>query len=345
MGSCSSQVDADAVVSGEKELVLVTGISGYLAAHVAQQFLKAGYKVRGTVRSLKDEKKVKPIREAAGNFSNQLELVETDLLNADCWKSIVKDCSLVIHVASPFPLNQPENEDLILKPAINGTINVLKACIDTKVRRVVVTSSGLAMFGAKFDENRTYSEKDWGEAEGAYAYCKSKILAEKAAWDFVADRKKNGQKCFELAVINPTFILGPPVNNSEGTSMTRFISVLEGRMEKVPELYLPTCDVRDVALAHYKAATLPQAAGERIAVASEQNFIPMLRWAQILDKEFSTKGFKIPLEQEGGSSAGKTARVDNTKMKQLLGIKPTDFNNTIIDMANRLIEKGIVNQP
>lgn len=329
------------------EQVLVTGVSGYLAIHVADQFLKVGYRVRGTVRSMKDESKNQMIFDALNTcqYKDRFELVEADLLDSECWKIHVKGCCLVAHVASPYPLQQPENEDLILKPAINGTANVLNACIDTDVKHVVLTSSSLAITGAKQDNDRIYDEKDWGSLDGAYTYCKSKILAEKTAWDFVEERKKSNQTCFNLTVIIPSFILGPLLHTNINTSITRFLSVFVGNLEKVPEVYRPTCDVRDVALAHVRAVTLPQAAGERIAIVSEQNYIPMIRWAHILNKEFSKYDFKIPLEEEVGNGNCKTTKIDNKKMTQLLDIEPTDFNKTIIDLANSLIEKGIVKKP
>ena len=319
------------------ERVLVTGISGYLGLNVADQLIKANYKVRGTVRSLKDEKKVKPILD----LSSEIELVEADLMNKDSWINAVNGCDVVLHVASPLPIEAPTDEKQVLEPAINGTLNVLEACYnDKKIRRVVVTSSGLAVMGADYKNDITYDETYWGDPNTNFTYCKSKILSERAAWNFV--KEKMGE-CFELVVINPTFILGPVLHNTLSVSSSRMLNILGNKIEKVPQLYFPTCDVRDVALAHVKAVFTPEAAGERILIISSTNFIPMIRWAQILDKEFTSKGYKIPLEEvETGEAKGKTAKVNDSKMRNILGIKPIEFEKTVIDMAYSLINKDFL---
>ena len=140
--------------------VLVTGASGYIALHVVDQLLKAGHIVRGTVRSLKDEKKVEPIKRLAKNCKHPLELVEAELLDANSWKKAVQDIDIVLHIASPLPIQNPVDEQEVIKPAVEGTLNVLNAALNTSVKRVVVTSSGLTITGYGY-EDRHYSEKDW----------------------------------------------------------------------------------------------------------------------------------------------------------------------------------------
>ena len=141
--------------------VLVTGASGYIALHVVNCLLKDGHKVRGTVRSLKDKKKLEPIKKLANNSPRYLELVEAELLNSESWVKAVKDMDFIIHVASPLPINNPSDENEVIKPALEGTLNVLNAAFNQKtVKRVVVTSSGLAIAGYKWEE-KTYSEQDW----------------------------------------------------------------------------------------------------------------------------------------------------------------------------------------
>jgi nucleoside-diphosphate-sugar epimerase len=326
-----------------KSLILVTGASGYLASHVVNTLLKDGYRVRGTVRSLKDEKKVRPLRDLAKN-GEHLELVEADLLNADSWKHAVKDCEVVMHVASPLPIETPSDEQLVLGPAINGTLNVLNASYEANVNRVVVTSSGLAVMGSDYQNGRTYGEKDWGDENTKAVYCKSKILAEKAAWNFVAEKQKENKKKFELVVINPVLILGPILHDTIGTSMNRFLSVLGNKVEKIPNMYFPTCDVRDVARAHVLAAFNDEAVGKRIIIGSETNFIHMSRWAEILQKEFGPHGYKIPTEVDLSTPPrGEGTCLDLSNMENILRLKPTFFESTIIDMANSLIQRGFLN--
>lgn len=192
----------------DDDLILVTGASGYIATHIVKQLLEKGYRVRGTVRSLKDEKKVAPLRNLTDKARFSIELVEADLLNETSWPNAVKGCTYVLHTASPFPSARPDNEDVVVKPALNGTLNVLRACVQegSTVKRVVLTSSIAAVAGEIYKQGYTYTEKDWPEGE-LEPYLKSKTVAEKAAWDFVKERENKGLWCFELAVVNPGYVM------------------------------------------------------------------------------------------------------------------------------------------
>lgn len=214
--------------SSSTELVLITGATGFVASHIIKVLLEHNYRVRGTVRDLSDERKTKPVRDL---FGDRIELVEADLLKSgrDGWRHAVAGCRYVIHVASPFPLRMPRNEDEVVRPALNGTLNVLNACVGevederdidddpyeevpSGVKRVVLTSSCCAMFGDRFEHDhdghmREYTEKDWAEFRRLKPYAKSKVVAERAAWEFVKERKQKNLPCFELAVINPGYIL------------------------------------------------------------------------------------------------------------------------------------------
>ncbi|XP_071496388.1 uncharacterized protein [Diadema antillarum] len=141
------------MASGNGEKVLVTGASGYIASHIVQQLLEAGYKVRGTVRSLSNAAKVEPLRKLCPNASSDLELIEADLTKDEGWKEAVAGCVYVMHTASPFPFANPKDENEIIKPAVEGTTRVLQACVDQGgVKRVVLTSSVVAVTGeSKFE--------------------------------------------------------------------------------------------------------------------------------------------------------------------------------------------------
>lgn len=138
----------------DNELILVTGAGGFIAMHVIDKFLSEGYKVRGTVRSLSNEGKVAPLRNLKGAES-RLELVEADLLNADSWEKAMKGVTIVLHVASPFPSQQPADEMELIRPALDGTLNVLREAFKNRdtVKRVVLTSSTIAIFGQVVEES------------------------------------------------------------------------------------------------------------------------------------------------------------------------------------------------
>jgi len=294
-------------------------------------------------------KKIDPLKKLEKDCKYPIEFVEADLLNTDSWKTAVKDVTRVIHVASPhISNNKPEDDQLIIKPAIDGTLNILKAAFEEKsVKHVVVTSSGLAIAGyLNVDINHVYTEADWPkESNLNTAYSKSKYLAEKAAWDFIEEKKKNNIPCFDLTVINPVMVLGPLLNSNVSNSVEPVLGLFLRKFPIIPDFWQVMCDVRDVALAHIRAVTLPQAAGQRYIVSTHKYTQSLLSVAQILNEEFGPKGYLISTEistEVTIRSSFKDAKLDNSKMINQLNIQPTDFKKTIIDMAYSFIEQGLV---
>ena len=217
-----------------KPIVVITGVSGYLGSYVCDYFLKDGsYRVRGTVRDIKNEKKIKPLRDAFGPLFDQLELVEADLLKPESLEKAIEGCTYVVHTASPFPLSAPKNEDDLIKPAVEGTLSVMRAALKNKVKRVVVTSS-IASIIEHIPENTkdVYSEEDWSEVKACGPYSKSKTLAEKAAWDFLQDLPESER--FELVVINPSFILGPTLIPGDFSSAEIISKIMKGKFPGMP---------------------------------------------------------------------------------------------------------------
>ena len=224
---------------------------------VAQEFLMhGGYRVRGTVRSKTNEAKIGPLKTGLGALFNLMELVEADLLDEASISAACAGSTYVVHTASPFIFEGTEDE--IVKPAVDGTNAVMKACSEHGVKRVVVTSSGAAIFivdakdapaeGSKWDESY------WTDLEkegGCNVYFKAKTLAEKAAWDYV-EKQPEGEK-FELVVINPFFVQGPSMCAIDGTSEGWMTSWIDGSRKTITKTWTQIVDVRDVALAHLKA--------------------------------------------------------------------------------------------
>ena len=192
------------------ELVLVTGGSGFIATHCIVQLLAAGYRVRTTVRSLKREPEVRALLKAAGADAgdkpgDRLAFFAADLTADAGWAEAAAGCDFVLHVASPFPLNVPKHEDELIMPAREGALRVLRASRGAGVRRVVQTSSFAAVGYGHAQMERAFNEHDWTivDGPGLTAYAKSKTLAERAAWDFMA--REGGD--MELAVINPVGVV------------------------------------------------------------------------------------------------------------------------------------------
>ncbi len=347
------------------KLVLVTGATGYIGGHVVREFLENGYRVRGTVRDLSNRKKYEHLHELGKRFAlvgglPGLEIVEADLERDDGWDAAVEGCTYVEHVASPFPSVAPADENDLVRPAVEGTLRVLRAAAKSStVKRVVVTSSVAAVaYGHGDTGGRTLTEEDWSVPEKCEAYQKSKTLAERAAWDFIA--KQPAGRGLELAVINPGFVAGPLSGPEIGTSGEVVGRLMRRELPACPEIGFATVDVRDVALAHRLATEVPAAAGHRFIAAGEH--IWMQDIGRMLAQEFGPKGYRPPtgklpyalmwLVARFDKSVrlvlqyvGKKETVSHDKATRLLGWRPRPVRETIVDMANSMIDRGLIPAP
>ena len=344
--------------------VLVTGASGYIATHLVQQLLQQGrFRVRGTVRSLRQEEKVRPLRELAYDFKYPLRLIEADLNKPHTWAKAVNGCTYVFHVASPFPIKNPRDiqRDLI-DPAVNGTKNVLKACaLAGTVKRVVLTSSVAAVSSGATGNcgnpaGHVYSEKDWSTEANCAPYERSKLLAEVAAWNYVKELEEGKQ--FELTVVNPGYVQGPWISAASGDASKGLLDrILGNKVIGLPNVTLGLVDVRDVAAAHIAAIEKLEAPGNRYLLVAEALTFQQIAW--IVSAEFKPQGYKVPtkvlpkaaywMESWVDSSArsmykaiDKSLKWNNEKMKRELGIVPRPVYETIIDAFYNLIDYGIV---
>ncbi len=186
--------------------VLVTGGSGFVGSHAILPLLAAGHEVRTTVRSLTRDAEVCRMLQNGGARANHSLSFHADLGSDAGWPEAVSGCDYVLHVASPIPIRAPEHEDEMIVPAREGTVRVLRVSRDAGVKRVVVTSSCGAIYYGHKPRNTPFDETDWSVIDGEMsAYVKSKIIAERGAWEFMA--KEGGS--LEMAVINPAGIFGP----------------------------------------------------------------------------------------------------------------------------------------
>lgn len=329
------------------QTVLLTGISGYIGLHCAAEALRAGHRVRGTVRSASRQQEVRETLEAASVDTSKLEFAVVDLTRDDGWDAAVEGCTHVLHVASPFVLAIPKDEDEVIGPAVEGTLRVLRAASKAGVERIVLTSSALAMMGSM--KTGTFGPDDWTDvqAPGVNTYIKSKTLAEKAAWAFVAEA---GDDAMELVAINPGGVFGPPLGkNISGQSMRMIEQMLRGKMPMVPRMAFPMVDVRDVAELHVRALTEPKAAGQRFiaAMAEPNGFVTaarilneagydgpstrvapgfLLRFLALFDRE--AKGMVGMLGME--------LTADNSTTRTLFDWTPRPFEESVLDTAKKV---------
>lgn len=294
-----------------------------------------------------------------------LRLIEADLEKPESWAKAIESCSYVFHLASPFPPQSqrapPEEE--VIRPAVDGTLSVLKACAEAgTVKRVILTSSIAAIScgipgSPSKPADHIYSESDWSDEDGCAPYEKSKLLAEKAAWDYMKSLEED--KRFELVVVNPGYVQGPLLSAASGAaSMDTCIGLLTGKFPVTVGVNLPLVDVRDVVKAHIAALEKSEAAGNRYALVSGN--ITLKQMAQMMIEEFKPQGYnKIPSmnipkcvawvgkffdpsTKNIYPSIGKVTRFNNEKMVRELGVEPYPLRDTIIDTCYSLIEMGLV---
>ncbi|WP_213979990.1 aldehyde reductase [Sphingomonas sp. dw_22] len=333
--------------------ILVTGGSGFVGGHVILQLLAQGHRVRTTVRNLDREAEVREtFRRAGADAGDRLAFFAADLERDEGWDEAALGCDHVQHVASPFPPVQPRDENELIRPAREGTLRVLRAARDAGVRRAVVTSSFAAIGYGHGQRATPYTEADWTDPDGpaVQPYMKSKTLAERAAWDFIA-REGGGM---ELAVVNPVGIFGPALNGDLSTSIWLVKAMLEGRMPGTPRLYLGVVDVRDVANLQLRAMTDPRASGERfLAVAGESmsfHEIAMVLRAhlgqaaarvprhQLPDWVIRLLAVFNPLAREAVPRLGIKASASNAKAREVLGWTPRPTEEAILATARSLID-------
>jgi nucleoside-diphosphate-sugar epimerase len=337
--------------------VLVTGGSGFIGSTCILQLLAAGHQVRTTVRNLKREGDVRAmLRTGGADAGNRLSFFAADLESDAGWKEAVTGSDYVLHVASPIPPGVPKDENELIVPARDGALRVLKAARDAGIKRVVLTSSMAAIAYGHKPSKTPYNENDWTDLKGRYvaAYPKSKTIAERAAWDFVA--KEGGS--LELSVVNPVAVLGPVMGADYSPSVMIVQRMMDGAMPGCPRLYFAIVDVRDVASLHILAMTHPAAKGERF-IASAGDTISMLDIAKVLKARMGAAAKRVPLREIPNwvvrlvalrdpavkailPELGEIKYVTNEKAKRLLGWQPRSNEDAIVASAESLIRLGLL---
>ncbi|VDM96141.1 unnamed protein product [Thelazia callipaeda] len=348
----------DSLKNNEKIVVLVTGSSGYIALHCVQQLLAEGYAVRGTVRSLCNPAKVNPLRDLKYS-AERLELVEADLQCPEHWFKAVEGCTYILHIASPWPVVADET---IIQTAKNGTLNVLKAAAQCPtVQKVVLTSSCTAITDGHKNDARVFDELCWANvnSERVENYGRSKIIAEKSAWEFWNALPKSSR--FQLTVLNPTLVVGPVLSDQKhGSALIIRRMMHYFNFPAAPKVSVGMVDVRDVARAHIRAMRYSDSDGERILITETPSvwFSQITKW---LRQEFKNQGFLIspftapnwlakmyakatsdPHFNAIKYRLGPELRFDNSKSKKLLKMEYTPIKKSVVEMAYSMLDKGMI---
>ena len=262
----------------------------------------------------------------------------------------------MLHVASPFPANVPRNEDDLIAPPRDGTLRVLRAARDAGVKRVVLTSSFAAIgYGSK-ERTAPFDETVWTDPgrDDVFPYQKSKTLAERAAWDFLA-REGGG---LELSVINPVMVMGPVLGPDISPSILLVQRLMDGAVPGCPRLYFGVVDVRDVADLHLRAMTAPAAKGERFLAVSG-DFLSIAEIAKVLKSRLGDAARRTPTREVPDlvvrlaamfdpparqflPELGKRKNATAAKARRLLGWTPRSAEDAIVATAESLARLGLL---
>lgn len=301
--------------------VSVTGITGFIAAHVTRDLLKRGYTVRGTVRSIpKAESVVASIVEGlAADAAARLHLYEADLLSSSAFDSVFNGVDGIFHLASPFfiegVVDAADAEKRLLEPAVAGTRNVMDAANRMGVKRIVLTSSMAAVRWVK-EKPSVFTEEHWSDVpamrEAGGWYPLSKTLAEQEAWS-LAEKYQ-----MKLRVINPCLVWGPLLTPHLNTSHLLLQRMVTSALPKIDNSSIEIVDVRDVSMAHilcYEAPDDSEAADGRHVCAphamSRQQLVEVIREIE----PNAMKGKDLVLGE--GETAAPVVNVDCDKLRRV----------------------------
>lgn len=341
------------VSTGVKPLVLLTGPNGFVGAHVLDHLLKAGYRVRGTVRSRSKAEFFE--NKYADNLDDISFSVVPDIQAPNALDEAMKDVDYVCHVASPYFTSSSDPLKELIEPAVNGTKNVMSSALKAnKLKRLTIMSSFASV--VDLDKNPragyTYTDKDWdpvtlekGQEDGYWGYHASKTFAERAAWDMWKENKPS----WDLITFCPPMVYGPPIHEVSpekgvdglNTSIKRLVTSIMGKdpnfSPKVATPGLPAwVDVRNVADAHVNALSLLEGTSERFLLCGGVDYfedgLTGLR----------QRGEKA-LGQEGAHcDRSKHFAIDRSKAERILKVEFIPFEKTVEDTWERVKELQLV---
>lgn len=331
--------------------VAVTGGTGFVAGWCIVDLLAAGFEVVATIRNPGREAEVRAGVERESGDQSRLSFALADLTTEDSWVAAMDGCELALHIASPLS-DAGLGDTALIAAAVEGTRRVLDAAAQAGVRRVVVTSSCAAATPHHSQLSGTVDETQWTDAdeEGLAAYRRSKVVAERAAWEWA-----DANRAVELATILPAAVFGPALTAASLGSLQLIAALLDGSAIAIPRLGFEIVDVRDIAIAHRLALTVAEAAGQRFITAGELMWFDEI--AETLRAALGDAGSRIPTERLSDDDfravaavaparatllplLGRALRHDASKARSVLGWQSRPATETVVDSARSLIELG-----
>ncbi len=339
--------------------VLLTGASGYIGKHIALQLLTDDYEVRASVRSVAKQEEVRAAMVAnapkGADVARKLSFVELDLESDAGWDAAIAGMDVLVHTASPFPIASPKDENDLIRPAVDGTLRALRAAHKAGVNRVILTSSVAAVYGNDAPAGKAeFDETFWSDVNhpvGRVPYTKSKTLAEKAAWDYIATEAPE----ISLTTVNPVLVVGAPLDRHFGSSVSVVERILNAKDPMLPDISFSIVDVKDVAAMHVKAISVDASKGQRlIASSGSRTFVQI---ASVLKAAFPNR--KITMTQAPNAlirflalfdaeiravlpTLSKHIGVNSSKAQKVLGIRFIPVEESLVETASYLIDNGFV---
>lgn len=340
--------------------VLVTGGSGFIAGHCILLLLEQGYQVRTTVRSLDRKPQVRAVLKGAGMVRDDaLTFAAADLNQDTGWPEAVAGMDYVLHVASPIHTGKVKDENEVIAPARDGALRVLRAARDAGVKRVVLTSAFHAVGFGHGKIDHVFTEDDWSplNGPGVDPYGRSKILSERAAWDFVGTEGRG----LELVTILPVAVMGPVLGNDVSGANHIVQRSLNGQMPGYPNMYVPIVDVRDVAAAEVAAMTAPGAAGQRFLITSGQPAVAMKQIGAVLREHFGEDAKRVPARsipnvvvrlaslfndefKSVAADLGYAKKVSGQRAADVLDVHPRPPEEAILASGESMIAKSLISK-
>ncbi len=339
------------------QTVLVTGATGYIAKHIVAGLLNRGYHVVGSARSASSHAQIRdavtPVLDDTSDLDTRLRTVALDLGSDEGWTAAMQGVDVLMHTASPFPLEQPKDPQEVIRPAVDGALRALRAAHAAGIKRVIFTSSTVAVATGDLKPGKTaFDEEDWSDVNHSEAtpYAQSKTLAEQAAWDFV----KSDAPEMELTVINPGFVLGAPLDGNYGTSIKVIERILAAKDPMLPKFGFSSVDVRDIAEMHIRALDTPESIGERIIGVNR--FMWFSEMAKAIAEEYPERKISTreapnfivrilalfdPAIRTIVPSLGKEHRASNAKAQSMLGIEFRDMRTATKETARYLVDNNL----
>ncbi|KAF5092309.1 hypothetical protein D0Z00_004646 [Geotrichum galactomycetum] len=327
------------------EKVLLSGASGFLAGHILKLLIDNGYYVIGTVRS-----------EGKGEFLKKLYpenfeyAIVKDISEPNAFDAIFQsnpDIKYVQHTASPFTFNATSAEKDFLRPAIDGTLSILKGTkkYGLNVKKVVVTSSFAAVMNLNpvFDPNLVYTEDTWNnityeqandDNNLVFAYVGSKTFAEKAAWEFMETEKPK----FVLSTVQIPYVWGNPINDIGIQTLNTSNEVIANIMKlskdttEFTEHYPYWVDVRDASRTHLAAMTLEELNNKRVFYYSGLAGVQTI--LDTLHKVRPEATANLPVGKPGSFDEKAWPPIDNSRTMKVLGFQPTPLESTLADIVD-----------